>query len=137
MKASASAHVSATPEQVWALLADHEGMSGWGRGITVSIDRQGAEPNGVGTVRRVTAPGPAPDLVEEITEFEPGRRLGYKGVEGIPLKNYRGTVSLAPEGSGTRITWTLQADNKLPGLALKPVAMGLMTALVRQAKKIR
>lgn len=136
MKASHTAKVSASPEQVWTLLANHEGMSDWGPFLKVTIDKpSAAAPGGVGTVRRITAPGPAPDLVEEITEFEPGKRLAYKAVAGIPLKNYRGSIDLRPLPTGTEIIWTLQADNNLPGFGLKPVVLGLLTALVRQVKK--
>lgn len=136
MKASHTAKVSASPEQVWTVLADHEGMSDWGPLVKVTVDKPSAAvPGGIGTVRRVSAPGPAPDLVEEITEFEPGKRLAYKGLQGIPLKNYRATIDLRPLPTGTEITWTLQADSKLPGVALKPVAVGLLTALVRRVKR--
>lgn len=135
MKASHSATVSATPEQVWTILADHEGMAQWGP-VKVTIDKPNtAVPGGVGTVRRIAAPGPAPAIVEEITEFEPGKRLGYKGLAGVPFRNYRGTVDLLPAGTGTKIVWTLAADNKLPGAVLKPVAAGLLSALVRHVRK--
>lgn len=137
MKASHAATVSATPEQVWTLVADHEGMSGWGPFLSVTIDKPSeATPGGVGTVRRINAPGPAPAIVEEITEFEPGQRLAYKGLAGVPFKNYRGAIDLERVPAGTRITWTLQADNKLPNATLKPLAAGMLTALVRQVRKL-
>ncbi|MEZ0578060.1 SRPBCC family protein [Nocardioides sp. MH1] len=139
MRATSTAVVPSSPDQVWAVLADHEGMSSWGPGMKAEVTTPGtAERNGVGAVRRISAPGPAPAIVEEITRFEPGHALGYKALGGVPFKNYRGEVLLTPEGDGTRIDWTLSADQRVPyaeKAALKGVASGLLAAFVRAVKK--
>lgn len=138
MRATASATVPASISQVWAALADHEGMAAWGPGMTVTLTREGTtERNGLGAVRRIKAPGPAPAIVEEITGFEPDRLLAYKAVSGVPFKNYRGEVALTAAGAGTRIEWTLSADRRLPlveGLALKGVVTALLRLLVKATR---
>ena len=49
MRATATATVKAPVDQVWAVLAHHEGMASWGPGMKVSLDREGtADRNGVG-----------------------------------------------------------------------------------------
>lgn len=135
MRAVATAVVTAPPDQVWAALADHEAMSAWGPGITVTLTEEGApDRNGVGAVRRIAAPGPAPAIVEEITRFEPGKALGYKALGGVPFKNYQGEVELTPEGTGTRIEWAISADQRVPlaeKAAIKTVAGVLLRLLVR------
>lgn len=139
MRAVATAVVPASPDQVWAALADHEAMSSWGPGVTVSLTKEGStERNGVGAVRRIAAPGPAPAIVEEITTFEPGSVLGYKALGGVPLKNYAGEVRLTPDGAGTRIEWTISADQRVPlaeKAAIKTIATVLLRLLVRAVKK--
>lgn len=139
MHATATATVKAPVDQVWAALADHEAMASWGPGMKVSLTAEGAaERNGVGAVRRIKAPGPAPAIVEEITRFEADRVLGYKALGGVPFRNYSGEVVLSPTGSGTRIEWTLTADQRLPvaeKVALKVVATTLLQLLVRAVKK--
>jgi uncharacterized protein YndB with AHSA1/START domain len=139
MRAVATAVVKAPVEKVWAALADHEAMASWGPGMKVSLATEGAEErNGVGAVRRIAAPGPAPAIVEEIDRFEPGRALGYKALGGVPFKNYRGDVKLTPEGSGTRIDWTITADQRVPlveKVAIKTVATVLLRLLVRAVSK--
>lgn len=139
MRATATATVKAPVDRVWASLAHHEGMASWGPGMKVSLDREGTPGrNGVGAVRRIKAPGPAPAIVEEITRFEVDGVLGYQALGGVPFRNYRGEVVLSPAGDGTRIEWTLTADQRLPvveQVALKAVVTTLLQLLVRAVKK--
>lgn len=139
MRATATATVKASVDQVWAALADHEAMASWGPGMKVTLTKEGApERNGVGAVRRIKAPGPAPAIVEEITRFEVDGVLGYKALGGVPFRNYGGEVVLSPAGAGTRIEWTLTADQRLPvveQVALKAVVTTLLQLLVRAVKK--
>ncbi|MCV7386038.1 SRPBCC family protein [Mycolicibacter longobardus] len=135
MHATATATVAAPASRVWAVLTDFEGMSSWAPGLQVTVIRPGApEPNGVGAQRRIKAvPGMAP-LVEEVIAFEPDHRMSYRGVSGIPFRNYVGEVALRPAGAGTEISYTVSADNPLPGVA-SVLAHGLLFALKRAVKK--
>ncbi len=137
--ATATATVLRPVDHVWAVLADHEGMSSWGPGIRVTLDAVGAEErNGVGAVRRIDAPGPAPAIVEEVVVFEPGSRLGYRATAGVPFKNYGGEVRLTPVDGGTRIDYSISLDERVPFVekgAAALVARVLLTALVRASKR--
>ncbi|MGV0627672.1 SRPBCC family protein [Mycolicibacter minnesotensis] len=135
MHATATTTVAASPSQVWQVLSDYEAMSDWAPGLKITVIRPGTPaPNGVGAQRRIqVAPGMAP-LVEEIIAFEPEQRLGYRAVSGIPFRNYVADVALQATGSGTRISYTVSADNRLPGVA--PVlARVLLFGLKRAANK--
>lgn len=135
MQATATATVSSPVARVWAVLADHEGMTNWAPGLKVTLPRHGDfERNGVGAQRSIKAAPLMPPLVEEIVEFEPEQRLGYRGVSGIPFRNYTGDVQLRPVGSGTEISYTVRADNRLPGVAAV-LANGLLFALKRAVEK--
>ncbi|WP_183096173.1 SRPBCC family protein [Nocardioides stalactiti] len=139
MRSVATATVKTPIDQVWASLADHEGMASWAPGLKVTLTREGrSERNGVGAVRKIDAPGPAPAIVEEITRFEPGQGLGYKATGGVPLKNYRGDVDLAQDGTGTRISWAISADQRVPFVekaVTKAIATVLLKAFVRAVSK--
>jgi hypothetical protein len=81
---------------------------------------------------------PLPAIVEEVTSFEPGRRLAYRAIAGVPLANYHCDVLLTPRNGGTAISYTVAADQRLP--LLEPVivrimATALLTALARAAAK--
>lgn len=123
----------------WAVLADHVGMSAWGPGLKVTMDKVGSpDPNGVGAVRRIAAPGPMPAIVEEITSFEPERYLGYKALSGVPLRGYRAEVELTDRDGKTWISYTVHADSRIPLVdkaAVKVLATGLLGAYVRAAKR--
>lgn len=139
MKATATATVSAPIDRVWTLLSDHEGMTGWAPGLKSTLTKAGSsERNGLGAVRKISTPLPAPAIVEEIVAFEPKQRLSYKALSGVPLKNYVGDVVLTPVAGGTSISYTISADKRVPGfdnVAVKVIARTLLSMLVRQAKK--
>jgi uncharacterized protein YndB with AHSA1/START domain len=139
MRSTSTAVVKAPVERVWALLADHEGMSGWAPGMKVELERAGLDDrNGVGAVRRIRTPLPRYAIVEEIVGFEPQRRLAYKALAGVPLKNYLGEVELHRTDGGTRIDWTISGESRvraLDGVAVKTISRTLLAALVRQVKR--
>lgn len=139
MNVSSTAVVRASIDHAWRILADHEGMSQWGPGLKVTVEKPGAtETNGVGAVRKVSAPGPAPAIVEEITAFEAPSLLGYKALSGVPFKDYSGEVRLVATEAGTEITWTLTAGQRVPLVekaVLKTVSLGLLNAYVRRLKQ--
>jgi len=139
MHVTSTKTVDLSPEHVWAVLSDHEGMTDWAPGIKASLTKQGAPTrNGLGAVRRIAQPGPVPPIVEEIVVFEPGRHLGYKAISGVPFRGYVGDVELQPSGSGTAIKWSLSADQRVPLVekaALAVVSKALLGLLVRRAKK--
>ena len=136
---TATAQVPKSVEHVWSVLSDHEGMSSWGPGLKVTLVEEGAsDRNGLGAVRRIDAPGPAPAIVEEVVVFEQNSRLGYRAKAGVPFKNYGGTVQLTPVGTGTRIDYSLTIDERVPLVekgAAAVVARVLLTALVRASKR--
>ncbi len=139
MQSTVHKTVSAPIDTVWEVLADHEGMHNWAPGIKAKVTSTGAtDRNGVGAVRRIKGPLPMPAIVEEVTAFEPGRRLTYKALAGVPLRNYHGDVVLEAAGSGTAISYTVRADQRLPLVEkalTKVIAAGLLNGLIRAVKK--
>lgn len=138
MHSTATATVASTVSQVWDVLSDHEGMAHWGPGLRVSLRTPGTDDrNGVGAVRVIELPGPAPAIVEEVTAFEPGRRLAYRALSGVPLKSYRGEVVLRDVTGGTEIAYTVLADRRVPvleRLVVAAIARTLLSALVRRVR---
>lgn len=73
--------IQAPPAIVWGVLADYPGMARWAGARTVEIERPGGDvPNGVGTIRALKSWHGT--IREEITGFEPERRMTYKGPLG-------------------------------------------------------
>jgi uncharacterized protein YndB with AHSA1/START domain len=138
MQVTSQTMVAAPIETVWDKLSNHVGMSQWGPGITVTMDRVGTDdPNGVGAIRRIASPGPAPDIVEEVVAFEAPNLLGYKALSGTPFPGYAAEVRLTPAAPGTHISYTISSTAKFP-LVKAPLAVlcqMLLRLLARASKQ--
>ncbi len=138
MRATSTTTVNATVDQVWDVLSDHEGMKHWGPGMWAQLATPGTtDRNGVGAVRRLGAGLPLPAIVEEIVAFEPGKRLGYKALSGVPLKNYHGDVVLREVPGGTEISYSVIVDKRLPAgeqLVAKGISRALLGLLARRVR---
>lgn len=109
-----STRSSASPAQIWPLIADTTTWSDWGNWSSAELLREGTPaPGGVHSVKKLkTFPV---TTVEEVTVFEPERRLGYELRKGLPLKGYRAEVTLTPVDGGTEIRWHSEFEPKIPG----------------------
>jgi uncharacterized protein YndB with AHSA1/START domain len=111
-----TAHSSAPPEKVFALLADSAGWSDWAGPMVVRSwwEREGSPaPGGVGAIRRLGL-GKASSR-EEIVEYDAPRHLAYTWLTKFPVRDYRADVHVQPDASGTRIVWTGSFRPALPG----------------------
>jgi uncharacterized protein YndB with AHSA1/START domain len=134
--------VPVPPATVWQVLADHPGMSRWTPLRRVVMEAGGSpDPNGVGAVRALHLVGPP--IREEVTAFEPERRLGYRALSGLPARDYSGEVVLEPEGPGTRIQWTITFSPLFPGAqfpvsaAIRSTARGLAKEATERGSAVR
>jgi carbon monoxide dehydrogenase subunit G len=93
--------VDATPEEVWAVLADFGGIARWVPTIDHScVISEISE--GVGAVRRIQVGRTA--LLERVLEWEPGVALAY-AIEGLPpvLRSVENRWTIVPVGDRTRV----------------------------------
>ncbi|CAM3897498.1 SRPBCC family protein [Smaragdicoccus niigatensis] len=141
MFAVTTATVSAPIDKVWSVVADHEGMAKWGpgRGLNVTLTQEGSpDRNGVGAVRRLAPAVPGPAIVEQITVFEPNKRLQYKALAGVPLKDYFGDIELHEIPNGTEIVYRISATERVKvveQLACKAISFTLLKLLVQQINR--
>ena len=109
----ARARSSAPPGQVWPLLGEAGRWKEWSFLTGTGLERTGdPPPDGVGAVRRFTRFGIGSR--EEVVAWDPPHHLGYIMLTGFPVRNYRADVILAPDGSGTAVTWSATFDEKIP-----------------------
>src|SRR5690242_6592998 len=83
---------AAPREKVFAWFADHEkfGKIWPGRTRRIQASADGAEPNGLGSVREIRSAGST--FEETITTFEPPATIEYRITRGGPIKNHRGRL---------------------------------------------
>lgn len=139
---SAEATSSASPAEVFELLADAPRWTTWAGPLIreASWDREGdPPPGGVGAVRRL---GAKPFYArEEIVVYEPPRRLSYTILSGQPARNYRADVDLTPTDGGTHIRWAGSFEPKIPGTGLamrwylRLIIAGFTRRLARYAER--
>jgi hypothetical protein len=106
---------TAAPPAVYALLANGASWTAWSPIDGFALERQGAqEPEGIGAVRLFR--NGRIEGRDTITELISDRRLGYTHVSRLPVEDYRATVELEPDGSGTRIRWRASFRPVVPGM---------------------
>ncbi len=106
----------ATPAQVYALLRSGATWPSWspiGAFALARPDGDGGE--GIGAVRLFTTGGVRSR--EEIVELTPDTSIGYRAIAGLPIRDHRADVRLAPNDRGTTITWREDFRAKVPGTA--------------------
>ena len=134
--------VAAPPEIVFDLLVDHRGYSKLTPLRKSVLEREGdPAPNGVGAIRVLSAVGPP--LREEVLAYEAPSRFSYRLISGLPVRDHVGTVTLAPNGDGTKLTYAVRTMPTLPvgGFAVVAgVKLGinqLLDGIVAEAERRR
>jgi uncharacterized protein YndB with AHSA1/START domain len=107
--------LDAPPDAVFETIADHARYDRFD-GIRRSelVEHGEPAPNGLGAVRWIWL-GPF-RFEEEITGFEPPRRLDYliRNVRTLPFRHEGGSIRLAPDGAGTHAVWTSSFEVPVP-----------------------
>ena len=120
-----------SPAAVWHLLVDTAGMPRWGPVRSVVIEKAGDGTSGdVGQIRAFRTWGGT--FREQVTAADPERRLCYTLLSGAPVRDYRGTFTLEPAGSGTKLVWTVQVD---PKWYVSPVLTQIVKRMMRRTMR--
>ena len=107
--------IQAPIDQVFARVADHEGMRSWPGVKAATLLSEGSpERNGLGAVRRIKAGGVTID--EKVVHYEPPARLDYQITRGLPVQHL-GTVTLSEEGGATTLRWHISLESRWPLVA--------------------
>ena len=100
--------------QVFALFADHKNFGKLlGAPVKRVRDSDQADPNGIGSVRKI---GIGPIGVEEtITGFEPEALIEYAITSFSPIKNHFGRIRFSnPSENETRVRYTVYFEDAIP-----------------------
>lgn len=113
---SARAHASTDPQAVWALLEDMNRYRDWGPWSESDyVQQPAASPHGPGAVRRLRYRKRRTVTIELVVEMHAGRCLVYEVISGLPVRHYRATVELTPNGNGTGVEWSASFNRTLRG----------------------
>ena len=133
-----SVHIDAGIEQVWAAIADHEGMVRWSGFSPISVIRDGdLERNGYGSERLMQGPPGVGKVVEQIIASQAPHSLRYRVIKGSPFVCHQGEIRLVKKGKATELNWTIRFRPRIPGtgwLLQRVLRNKLNDILVRQLK---
>ena len=105
--------ISAPPERVFEVIADHRGWARWSGAKEVVLRNEGdPAPNGLGAIRVMRGGGLA--IEEEVTGFDPPKRMEYRISGGLPIRDHRAEMRLEPCAAGTRLVWTAEFSARIP-----------------------
>lgn len=117
-------HIDRSPEDVWALISDFGGLASWMPGIeSCELD---------GDVRKVKTMGM--EIHERlVSQDEDSRTQAYSIIEGpVPIDHHLATLSVEPDGDGSRFTWAYEVRPDEMAAAFGPVYEGSAQAVKAQ-----
>ena len=135
----ATVHVArdfaAPVERLFDHISEHENLEVM-LGARIERVRDGAEsPNGVGSVRRLTAGG-LMRFEETVLVSVPNERIEYAITKGTPLRGHLGVmVFSATPGGGSHLDYTITFGSRIPGVAAL-VAASLRRSIPRGLAQI-
>lgn len=106
-------HIEASPEVVFDTITDHRRYSDYTPIRRAELEREGdAEPNGKGAIRALHLVGPP--MRERVIAFDRPHLFTYELISGLPVRDHVGTVTVDPDGSGSRVTYRVETTPTIP-----------------------
>jgi uncharacterized protein YndB with AHSA1/START domain len=112
-------------EELFAYLSEQENLEPlFGAKIRRLSDGSDGTRNGAGASRELRV-GPLPGFVETNTEVVPNELIRYRITKGGIIKNHEGVMRFSPQGSGSRLDYTIHFDGRAPGVG--PLVKAMLT----------
>jgi uncharacterized protein YndB with AHSA1/START domain len=105
----------ASRDQVFKVISDHRGYARYPGVKAARLIKAGhREDDGRGAVRALSVDGGV-TFVEEITRFEPGKRMDYLILnKWLPMRHQGAVITLEPHGRMTRVRWVSTFEVPVP-----------------------
>ncbi|HEY5109797.1 MAG TPA: SRPBCC family protein [Acidimicrobiales bacterium] len=117
---TAEIDVDGTPEDVWALVGDFGGIAGWMPGMEscrVEGEHRILETMGMTITEQLVARDDA------------ARAITYAIVDGVPVESHEATITVTAGGSGSHVTWVVDAAPDEMADLMQGVYQGSLEAL--------
>lgn len=106
-KVSQSITVKAAPDVVWKVAGDFAGIGKWHPAIAKAEGSAGGKDGGTRTLTLKSGG----TLTESLDEWKPEARSysyrmsGEPDLKALPVSSYSATLTIAPEGDGSKVEW--------------------------------
>lgn len=131
MKVEESIHIDRAPEDVFAFLEVRSNDAAWMAAVERSEWLDPAGSSGIGRRGRMVMRigGRRREFIDEVTTYEPGRRIAHRTVDGpLPLDT---ACACEPAGDGCRAT-VVGAIDRLPGGVFGRLAGPVIARVLRR-----
>jgi uncharacterized protein YndB with AHSA1/START domain len=111
--------VKATPATVFDVYTDHRAYADLiGPIRTAELEQEGKPaPNGTGAIRKLHMPGAT--VREQVTEYDRPNSYSYKMLSGLPLREFKATVTFTPTEQGTAVAYDVTVTGSIGALPVK------------------
>jgi mxaD protein len=113
--AQQSVEIKATPQAVWEVVKDYDGLAKWHPAFKADVIKSGRN-NTKGAVRTLTLAEDGASFNEELLKFDDKRmffRYRIVGDSPFPITHYVSTLSVKKgKGAMTKVIWQGKFDNK-------------------------
>jgi uncharacterized protein YndB with AHSA1/START domain len=117
--------VDRTPEDVWTYVTDPSHLPEW-QASAISAEQLDEGPFGLGSRVRVTrhvGRRREMPMTMEVTEFDPPRSWGLRGIDGPVRGHFHGEITPVDEGRRTHLTMDLDFEGHGFGKVLLPLVV--------------
>jgi hypothetical protein len=116
-------------DELFAYMSEQENLEPlFGAKIRRLSDGTDGTRNGAGASRELRV-GPLPGFVETNVEVIPNEVIRYRITRGGVLKNHEGVMRFSPNGTGSRLDYTIDFEGKAPGIG--PLVKAVLTRNIR------
>jgi uncharacterized membrane protein len=130
MKVEESITINRSPEDVFAFFNVRENDIRWMASVIESEWLDPAAPTGVGRRGRMLMDAMGRrEFIDEVTEFEPGRRVAHRSVSDSMV--FHSACVAEPEGESCRVTFTYTPE-RLPGGLFGRITAPFTSMVVRR-----
>ncbi|GJE46237.1 SRPBCC family protein [Methylobacterium soli] len=121
-----SLEVAAPPAKVWQTIGDFCGIGTWHPAVEkcTPSEKDGKK------IRTLALKGGGTLVEEQVTRDDKVMSYTYTILEGpLPVSDYKSTIAVAPEGSGSKVTWEGTFNAKgAPDTVAKDAIEGIYTS---------
>ena len=108
--------INAPADGVWEAITDQDNMAQWIGFDPVTVRKEGwIGRHGAGSERLMRGPLGVGQIVEQVVATNPQESLRYRVIEGSPLINHQGKITLTPSGGHTELDWSIRFRPKVAG----------------------
>ena len=116
-KAAVDIDIKADPDKVWGVVSDFGGLDTWLPGVD-SCRREGDDRFLEMMNMKLTE--------HLVKKDDAGKQLVYGITDGVPVQHHQATITVAPAGDGSKVTWEVDTDDAMTEMMSQVYQQGLV-----------